>query len=506
MKRFTRRRIFFQKFRPGGGPRLAALALAVVLASAPVLAESAEGADAALARAREMLAAGRLYPAEQAARDAIEQQPDRADAHRLLGQILVRRRKPALAVGEFERAAELAPQTRGLDRELGLARFDAGDFDGARVAIGRALASDPEDALLHLRFGQCEMALERPERAVPEFERAARHPELREVAQSHLAAANEAVRAREAGSVARAPYDSRPALPGAFERAIDKPWRLTAGAGLLYDSNVRRPELDAESGEGDGAGQFDLGASYELPVRDWFDLQAGYDFYQSLYFEEDEFDLQSHTFRIASARQLGASSDASLAYLYSLNTLHGRHFLDYHEVRPAVGFSPTPWWYASAAPALRIKRFHGDSDRNAEQPVIGTMQLFALGSWERHLLLGIDGEFENADGRQFDYDGFTALAGLKLPIPIVERRWRLDLRYRYRHRDYADSSSTISTSRPFSVGKREDRIHSGRARLEIPIAPYFAFRVEYEYEDATSNLPSADYTAHTIGGSLRFEL
>jgi Flp pilus assembly protein TadD len=501
VKRFTHRDFFFEKFRPGGGPRLAALAFAVVLASAPALAESAAGADAALARAREMLAAGQLYPAEQAARDAIEREPDRADAHRLLGQILVRRRKPALAVAELERAAELAPQTPGLDRELGLARFDAGDFEGARVAIGRALASDPEDALLHLRLGQCEMAQGRPERAVPEFERAARDPELREVAQSHLAAANEEGRAREDGSLASAP-DSRPALPGAFERAIDKPWRLTAGAGLLYDSNVRRPELDTESGEGDGAGQFEAAASYELPVRNWFDLQAGYDFYQSLYFDLHEFDLQSHMFRVAASRQLTPKTDASLAYLYSLNRLDDHHFLDYHEVRPAVGFSPTPWWYASAAPALRIKRFFGDSldrDRDAETPVIGTLQLFALGSWERHLLLGIDGEFENADGRQFDYNGFSALAGLKLPIPIVERRWRLDLRYRYRHRDYQAGNSS-----PF--GTREDRIHSGRARLEIPIAPYTAFRVEYEYEDATSNLPSADYTAHTIGGSLRFEL
>jgi tetratricopeptide (TPR) repeat protein len=455
-----------------------------------------------------MLAAGQLYPAEQAARDAIQQEPDRADAHQLLGQILVRRRKPALAVPELERAAELAPQTPRIQRELGLARFDAGDFDGARVALGRAIASEPDDALLHLRLGQCELEQGRPERAIPELELAARDPEMREVAQSQLAVARERAQKRTAPRTAPAPSQP-PALPDTVEKPTDKPWRLAAGAGLLYDSNVRRPELDTESGEGDGAGQFQASASYELPVRDWFTLDASYDFDQTLYFDLHEFDLQSHAFGIAASRPLGESADASLTYLYSLNTLDGNRFLDYHEIRPAVGYSPTTWWYASAAPALRIKRFFGDSDdraRDAETPVIGTLQLFALGSWDRYLLLGMDGEFENADSRRFDYDGFAAQAGLKLPFPILDRRLVFDLRYRYRHRDYNDRDSTISESHPVSVGKRRDRIHNARARLDVPIAGPFAFRIEYEYEDAHSNLPSADYTGHTIGGSVRFEM
>jgi tetratricopeptide (TPR) repeat protein len=456
-----------------------------------------------------MLAAGRLYPAEQATRDAIERDPDRAEAHRLLGQILVRRRKPALAVSEFERAAELAPGAAGIDRELGLARFDAADFEGARVAIARALASAPDDSLLHLRLGQCELELDRPERAIPELERAARDPEMREVAESQLAVAQERTQRRGPPPTVRAPQGLPPTLPGAFERPVDKPWRLAAGAGLLYDSNVRRPELDSGSGEGDGAGQFDASGSYELPVGGWFSLEGSYDFYQTLYFDLGEFDLQSHTFGLSASRPITRSTDASLAYLYSLNQLDGHHFLDYHEIRPSVGWSPTSWWYASATPALRIKRFFGDSDdraRDAETPVIGTMQLFAIGSWDRILLLGMDGEFEDADSRRFDYDGFVAQAALHSPVPIVERLLKLDVRYLYRHRDYSHSESTISETHPLSVGKRRDRIHNARVRLDIPFAPYTAFRIEYEYEDASSNLPSADYTSHTIGGSLRFEL
>src|SRR5688572_18994977 len=95
--------------------RACALAFVLLLAAAPGAADSA---DAALARARELLDAGRLYPAEQAAREAVALGPQRADTHRLLGQILVRRHQPELAVPELERAAALAPNAPGLAREL----------------------------------------------------------------------------------------------------------------------------------------------------------------------------------------------------------------------------------------------------------------------------------------------------------------------------------------------------------------------------------------------------
>jgi len=486
----SRRRIF--------SPRACALALAALLAAAS--APAAESADAALARAREMLAAGRLYPAEQAAREAIAREPDRADAHRLLGQILVRRSKAELAVPELERAATLAPDAPGLARELALARFDAGGCGAARDAIREALQHDPQDPLLHLRVGQCELQANRPERAIPEFQRAARDPELRDFALEQIEAARVQQSRREAERAARTSPGAPTQSEARSETSPDKPWQLAAGAGLFYESNVRQSALDQQTGQDDGAGQFDLSASYELPVRDWFELEAGYDFYQSLYFDESDFDLQSHTLRALGSRTFGALT-GSLSYFYSLNTLGGSRFLDLQELRPTIGYTPTSWWYAALAPGLRLKRFDGDSDRNADTPLVGTQQLFALGSWERRLLLGIDGEFEDAKARAFDYRGFAAVADVLLPIPIPvgARKPALDLRYRFRYRDYTSELSS-------PTGKREDRIHTARVRLDVPLVTYLSFRIEYEYEDASSDVPSADYTDHTVGGSLRFEL
>jgi len=477
--------------------RACALALVVLLVAAA--AAAADSADAALARAREMLAAGRLYPAEQAAREAVALAPDRADTHRLLGQILLRRQKPALAVPELERAAALAPNAPGLTRELALARFDAGDCTAARDGLRSALSRDPQDALLHLRLGQCELERDRPDLAVPELEQAARHPEFREVAQAQLAVARDRVSRAEAVRDAR-----RAPGPLGEERTrsgTDRPWQLSAGAGAFYESNVRQSTIDEETGNSDGAAQFELAAAYELPVWDWFDFEAGYDFYQSLYFEESDFDLQSHALRVAGSRAFGDSVSGSLSYLYSLNTLDGSRFMDLHELRPMIGYTPTSWWYASLSPGLRLKRFDDDSDRNADTALLGTQQLFALGSWERRLLVAVDGEFENTDSREFDYNGFAAVADLLLPIPIALRAGRpeLDLRYRFRYRDYTSELSS-------DTGERRDRIHTARVRLDVPLLTHLSLRVEYEYENASSDVETADYDDHIIGGSLRFEL
>src|SRR5258705_2283757 len=176
-------------------PRVCALVLASLLAASAALA--AENADAALTRAREMLAAGRLYPAEQAAREAISRQPERAEAHRLLGQILLRRSKPELAVPELERAAALEPGAPGL----------AGELAAAREQVSRR-----EDLWRR------------------EAERAAQTPTERP---------------------AEVPSGTHP----------DKPWQLEAGAGLFHESNVRQSALDQQTGKSDGPRQFDLPAS-----------------------------------------------------------------------------------------------------------------------------------------------------------------------------------------------------------------------------------------------------
>ena len=78
--------------------------------------------------------------------------------------------------------------------------------------------------------------------------------------------------------------------------------------------------------------------------------------------------------------------------------------------------------------------------------------------------------------------------------PVLDL-FEVDLRYRFRLRDYTQETP--------SIGKqRLDKIHTAGARLTRELGLGFEVQLEYEYENSDSNLPSADYDQNHL--RLRF--
>jgi len=458
-------------------------------------------------RARDALEAGRLWPAERAAREAVAARPDSAEAQQLLGRVLARRLHWQEALAALEQAHRLDPALPGLDRELGRAHFALDDYARAARWLRRAAQRDPDDDALALELGLCELALGEYEAAARAFEQVARNPQLAQVALYNLgvarASAGNREQARDAFERAvildpPSPIASRAwSQVEALERARDeRPWSLALGAGLVFDANVTRQEIDVQTDQPDGAGHFELSATYQLPTGDLPDLELGYDLDQTLYFQAHELDLQSHGFSAELSEALGPV-DASLSYLFSLNRLDGSRFLDYHDLRTTAGFSPTESWYASLSPALQLKRFDDQPRRDAQQVSLGTLQLFALGGWHRYALLGVEGTLSDADGNEFDLREIATQAALHVSAPLGERQIPIDLRYRYRFRDYTHVTPSIGR-------EREDRSHSLRLRAELALKRRISLRLEYEFERSLSNLSSADYHDNVLSATLRF--
>jgi tetratricopeptide (TPR) repeat protein len=462
-----------------------------------------------LATARQQLEAGRLFPAEQAARAALELEPDSADAHFVLGQILVRRTRFEEAEAELARAAQIDPDLPGLDRELGLVRFELEKFEDARFSLERALVASPADSGLWMRLGLCELELGRPEQAAAAFEMAMRDPGLAPIANYNLGVAREAM-----GSIdeARAAFERAltSGLPTSIaERAAKhlaghpkqtRPFALSAAVGVFYESAVSQPAIDEVDRQPDGATQIDLGGAYDHSILG-VDARIGYDFYQKLYFETESFDLQSHTLNTRLAKKLGPVS-TTLGYVYSLNLLGDSQdrFLDFHEIRLTGGWTAADWWYVSLSPGFRAKRFEQgeDDERDADTALMGVLQLFRLGEWSRYMILGLTYESEDASSA-FDYQGLQAQLAFHLPVEVFGRELPIDLRYRFQFRHYTNDASLIGS------GSREDRGHFARIRLGLPIAGPFLLQAEYEFEEVDSQLDSADRTVHQAGLQLQFE-
>jgi tetratricopeptide (TPR) repeat protein len=503
--------------------RLLAIALSAVCLLAA--ADPATAELAPVARAQALLEQGRLYPAERAAREALSQNPDAAAVHQLLGEIMLRRRRADEAIASLSRARELDASLPGLDRALADARLLLGDDAGACAAYARALAAVPEDARAALRRAQCAEQLGKIDAAEAALERAAQHPEYAQIAFYRLGMLRARAGRRDAAREAleRAVFIDPPsALAGRAWADLqsleqrERSWSLEAAVGLVFDDNVTRSELDVTTGEPDQAVQLELDTTWQprLPSRlSKFDLELGYGLLQTRYFDTDELDLQSHSMSASLRHGLGPGS-ASLSYLYSLNTLGQKRFLDLQDIRPAYGLALRPYWYLTLAPALQIKRFDQSPERNALAGFFGALQLFDLsgGSWDRYLLVGLEGDYEDADGREFDARGLMAQTALHWSLVVGERVLPFDLRYRYRLRDFLHETTLTAAvnDSPALTTDRQDSIHDFRARASLDLHRFsspglsLSLDLEYELEDSESNLPSADYTQNRLTLLLRF--
>lgn len=127
-------------------------------------------ADMAVAVARLQESQGNLERAMKAYRDAIELDPERADAHWRLAVLMDRHGSEESSQPHYERAVELAPNNTDLLTDYGYSRYLHGDYQGARSALERALRIDPQHARAHNHLGFVFACLEQTDPAIEHFQ------------------------------------------------------------------------------------------------------------------------------------------------------------------------------------------------------------------------------------------------------------------------------------------------------------------------------------------------
>ena len=104
-------------------------------------------------------------------RQAIADEPRRAEAHFNLGNALTRAGRSHEAIASYERALELDP-TLPAHNNLGKAQFAARDYDAACASFLRAISGNPAQAHLHRNLGTALRARGDREAALDSFQRA----------------------------------------------------------------------------------------------------------------------------------------------------------------------------------------------------------------------------------------------------------------------------------------------------------------------------------------------
>jgi tetratricopeptide (TPR) repeat protein len=218
------------------------------------------------------------------------------------------------AIADLRAALAQRPGLNEAALELGVVLVDRGRYGEAAPLLEQAQHDEVLDAQASLFLGICQLRQGRPIAAQPNFERAAaKDPRLQTSAHYYLGvAAYQAAQWTDAeryfSSVAAANPDSQMGREAAeFLDAVRsrqaRPYHIYASSALEYDSNVSiSPANDILAGFGqlaiskrdDERHTFSFGGTYTAWQSDWALFTVGYDFFQSLYFDLTQFNLQDH--------------------------------------------------------------------------------------------------------------------------------------------------------------------------------------------------------------------
>lgn len=273
---------------------------------------------------------------------------------------------------------------------------------------------------------------------------------------------------------------------GDEERAVS----LSVGTGIEYDSNVAVLELDTSTDAGDRSLLLDAGVGYDKPDAGRFDLQAGYDFSQSLHDDFDAFDVRIHRGSATLSYDLDRV-DIGTTLQHAYAELDGNEFLTLQQFAPYVSKLVGRKLFLRFAYAHSDKDFAGNALRSATANALSADAYVFIDGLATYLVFGWRHDDENALGSQFDYRGDMVRAQLAKRLTAGDRELTLRTSVRIENRDYGSPTPSIGAAR------RDDR-RQLELSLDVPLAERTTAQVQYEHADNGSNLPSVDFAENVL--------
>jgi hypothetical protein len=274
-----------------------------------------------------------------------------------------------------------------------------------------------------------------------------------------------------------------------------RPVTVSLGTGLEYDSNVAVLELDTSTNAGDRSLLFDFGVGYDKPDDGRFDLQAGYDFSQSLHDDFDSFDVRIHRGSGTLSYDLGrVDLGATLQHAYA--ELDGNEFLTLQQVSPYVSKLVGRRLFLRFAYAHSDKDFAGNPTRSANAHALSADAYVFVDGLRTYFVFGYRIDDEDALDAQFDYAGAMLRAQLAKRLMAGDRELTLRTSLRFENRDYDAPTPSIGSPR------RDDR-RQLELSLDVPVGERTTAQVVYEHADNASNLPAVDFAEDVLALKFR---
>lgn len=450
---------------------------------------------------------GQYQKAQNEFNRILETDPSNATAHYYLGLTLGKQNQHKESIPSFKKALELDPSLTDAYLSLGISYFKIKSYDLALKELQNALRADPNNTSANFFAGLIYQEKGKHSKAIPYFEKSmSGDKDFNQMALYNLGVSYDKMGDKEK---ARSSFNKAIELDPQSEMAgnskkflaimAEKPqkknkrWGIEVSTGLEWDDNVTRVEQDAVTGETDIAGVFEFEGSFKILDEPKYDLEASYDFFQTLYEDITTFNFQSHGGTLSASGELGRA-DVGGSYNYTFTTLDADDFLAIQSVTPSLGFSHSQNQYTYLSYIFQDKNFFTDDNRDGNNHSIGVDHFIFFMDAKGYVLVNYRVETESTFGDEFEYIGHQAKLGLKAPLPFDSL---IKASYRFNFRDYDNVTPSIAR-------EREDNKHTFKVELSKEIFKNVNVKAKYEYIDSGSNLPSVDFTENIAQISLEF--
>jgi Tfp pilus assembly protein PilF len=375
------------------------------------------------------------------------------------------------AIADLEQALKYKPDLHEAGLDLGVALIEAGRFRDAILPLERARNSADLDGQASLYLGIAWLRLDEYAKARSYFEHArTAEADLEPTARYYLGVIDfkqsrfDSARIQFKYAISTRPGSRVAAEAQTFLAQIDKAsaerFELWGAVGFQYDSNVvLAPASDLAASslgvtkQDDGRVTLNAGGNYLLGRSDWGRIVVGYEFYQSLHFELNEFNLEDHRANVTfSAR--GGPFQWGVIGRYDYYLLKTDDFLREGTVIPYLTWPQRDIGWTEVSAQVRRRDFlipdFQIRDAINYAPSI-TQLLFLRGRRDRYVTFGYMWDYDDtdrqsrsrppsaaSDPRQFAYTGNQLSAGIgwTLPFEIAS-----ELNYLYRHEIYDPTPS-----------------------------------------------------------------
>lgn len=282
--------------------------------------------------------------------------------------------------------------------------------------------------------------------------------------------------------------------------------------GYQYDSNVTVDELNTSSDQSDEAWVFDAGLEGVLKPTRALNVTLGYSLSGRRYKSLDQFDQDIHLVSADISYDFDPVT-VGTSYHYSHATLGSDPFLDFRRASVYLGRLIGEDVYLLASLQDKSKDFDDSEARDADIRGVSLDSFFFFNQTRSHLLVGLDGDREDAEADAYDNDLLRVRLALVHKFTLGGEDNRLRLGWRYEDREYDEV--TVTSSDPLlndpltgdlterSTSKRADRARILEASWRIGLNEVFSLEPSISWGNYTSNVDSADYDKTVAGVSLR---